>query len=61
MSKGKRVKLTGVFRTQSSIYNGAFLQKYLTASSKKSSQKTSIEDVLLGSKYVSETEKKIEK
>ena len=61
MSKGKRVKFTGVFRTQSSIYNGAFFLKYLTASNKKSSQKSSIEDVRLGSKYISETEKQIEK
>ena len=43
-----------VFKTQSNIYDGAFLQKYFTAKSRELfSQKISIVDVRLGSKYAS--------
>ena len=45
----------GVFRTQSNIYDGAFLQKQLTTKSRyQSSQKHFIPDVRQGSKYTSE-------
>ena len=44
----------GIFRTQSNIYHGALLRKYFTAFSRElSSQKNSINNVRLDSKYAS--------
>ena len=49
-----KVQFRGVFRTQSSIYYGALLQIQLTILSRQMfSQKCSIVDVQLGSKYAS--------
>ena len=47
--------IRGVFKTQPNIYDGAVLQKWLTAKSLSIfSQKSSILDFSLGSKYATE-------
>ena len=50
----KYIHIRSVFKTQSSIYDGAFLQKQSTVFSRSLfSRKISIVDVWLGSKYAS--------
>ena len=50
----KCIHIRGIFRTQSYIYDGVFLQKQSIVFSRKLfSQKSSIVDVWLGSKYAS--------
>ena len=53
------IKCRGVFETQSNIYNGAFLQKQLTAKSHQQWQKSSIVDLRLDFKCVSEVHHQI--